>query len=199
MADQLGTGSTVEVIGAERVDASLAPARWDAMPKALLRGGLAMAAEMQRAARPHHDTGNLERRIHAEGPFGERLNAVVKIGISTAAAPEGRPLAFGWLSRTGRRPPTEAIMKWLQRHPQSGPDLSELRGSRARPTILNARTIRGQAGDAALRSRAFLIARAIGRRGYRFGSDNWFAKGIVAGKPKLRAILAAELRRAGSR
>lgn len=161
----------VTVIGAERVDASLDPARWHGFGTALLQGGLAIAAEMQRAAKPHHDTGNLERQIHAEGPFGSGLNQEVRIGIGTAAAPEGRPLAFGWKSKGGLQPPTAAIVAWLSR-----------RGRAAGLT------------DSQLRGRAFVIARAIGRRGYSFGSDDWFHKGIAAGKPKLEAIMRAAMR-----
>jgi hypothetical protein len=167
----VGGSAVVEVIGAERVDASLDPARWQGFGQALLRGGLAIAAEMQRAAKPHHDTGNLERNIHAEGPFGHGLNQEVRIGIGTAGAPEGRPLAFGWKSKSGRQPPTGAIVAWLTRK-GFGSGLT----------------------DSQLRGRAFVIARAIGRRGYRFGADDWFHKGIEAGRPRLRAIMREAMR-----
>lgn len=201
MADRLGW--EVEVIGAERVMAALDPARWSGFGRALLRGGLAVAAEMQRAAKPHHDLGNLERNIHAEGPTGSGLNVEVRVGISTAAAPEGRPLAFGWKSSTGKQPPTEAIAAWLLRKgtvpTMSGPGLLRVPSPNVELTATGAtRAARGHtrasiSAEAAVRGMAFVIARKIGRRGYSFGSHNWFQMGIDAGRPKLRRIIADAL------
>jgi hypothetical protein len=193
MPNSGGSSWSATVVGAERVDASLDPARrWAGFGTAVLRGGLAIGAEMQRAAKPHHDTGRLEQHIHATPPIGSGLNIEVRVGIGTAGAPEGRPLAFGWKSRSGLQPPTAPIMAWLKRHPEAmaGSTPTSGRGKLGGKAL----SFRSAGGEAELRSRAFLIARAIGRRGYRFGSSDWFNAGIAAGKPKLEAIIRAALR-----
>jgi hypothetical protein len=201
-------GEVVEVIGMERVLADLNPARFAQFPHALKRGGLAIQAEMQQVARTHHDLGNLERQIHVEGPTGSGLDAQVRVGISTKAAPEGRPLAFGWASASGKQPPVEAIARWLTRHPEAAAGAKSSLNRTGSDLVF--RTSSGKVGrhgsigfitsEASIRTRAFLIARAIGRRGYSFGRGkehqraDWFHEGIKAGRPKLEAIIRAALR-----
>lgn len=203
----------VEVVGMARVLADLDPARFVEFPRALQRGGLAIQAEMQHVARTHHDLGNLERQIHVEGPTGSGINSEIRIGISTAAAPEGRPLAFGWSSTSGKRPPIDAIARWLTRHPEAAAgaksSLNKAGGDLVFRTAAGKVGRRGSIGmittEASIRSRAFLIARAIGRRGFSFGSGgdhqkaDWFHEGIKAGKPKLDAIVRAALGVRGSK
>lgn len=194
----------VEVIGADRVFDSLdTRRRWAAFPRALLQAGMAVQAEMQRAAKPHHDTGRLERGIHV-AQQGAGLEAEVRVGISSAAVPEGRPLAFGWASKAGRQPPTEAIAAWLLRKgtisAMQGPGLLRVPSANLRLTArgrLAARrghTMGAIAQERAVRGLAFVIARSIGRRGYSFGSHDWFHMGIHAARPRVRTIINAALR-----
>lgn len=193
--------STIEVIGMERIAATLDPARWDRFPLALQQGGIAMAAEMQRAAKSHHDRGTLERAIHSEGPIGRGLKAEVRVGISTSAAPEGRPLAFGWKSDSGKMPPIAPIADWLTRHPEAAAgakgDLNRKGGDLVFRTmdgkVARQGTVAMVSSQSQIRSRAFLIARAIQRRGYSFGRSDWFHDGIRAGRPRLDAIVRKAL------
>lgn len=185
---------TIEVIGLQRATQLFSHQRvGEQFAIGMLRSGQEIAGEMARAAKEHHDTGRLEQQIHAE-PFGFGFASEVHVGISTGVAPEGRPLAFGWKSESGKQPPTQAIAEWLGRHPSAAAGLTNGRGQalvsrNGAGFVRRSGTVAEVSGDAALRSRAFLIARAIGRRGYRFGKHDWFHLGIERAHPRLAEIM----------
>lgn len=194
--------STIEIIGLERGKALFDAAHvGQRFGLGMLRAGQEVAGEMARSAKEHHDTGRLEQQIHATA-MGEGFATEVHVGISTGLAPEGRPLAFGWKSGSGKQPPVQAIAEWLSRHPSAAAGLANARGQalvsrNGAGFVRRAGTIAEVTGDAALRSRAFLIARAIGRRGYRFGKHDWFHTGIDRARPRLEGILRRSMRGEG--
>jgi len=189
---------TIEVIGLARATALFDSARVGRQfGTGLYRAGQEVAGAMARSAKAHHDTGRLEQQIHAQ-PFGEGFATEVHVGISTGLAPEGRPLAFGWKSTSGKQPPTQAIAEWLSRHPGAASGLTNRAGKAlvfrtAAGFVRRRGTVAEVTGESALRSRAFLIARAIGRRGYSFGRHDWFHIGIDEARPKLAAIVRSYL------
>lgn len=191
-------GDVVEVVGISRVQAALHP---DAYARGLrigmTRAGEEIRTEQQRIARPHHYRGRLEQGIRVQ-TVGAGLNIETHIGISTAQVPEGRPLNYGWRSEGGKRPPSSALVPWVLE--KFGAGLTGKTGRPLRSTTTNAagrwrtRNAAGAAGDAQVRSIAFLIARKIGQRGYSFGKLDWLHGGFRQARPRLHGILAAAMR-----
>lgn len=140
-----------------------------------LRDGLKEAgALLERAQReivaPHHFRGTWEQQIHTE-IRGSGLNMEAHVGVSASRVPEARPMTYGWVSSSGHQPPTEAIADWLSRKPDLGASSNVYRNASGFVrTRAGSGGFRGVSQEAGVRSMAFLIARAIKRRGYTFGT-----------------------------
>lgn len=187
----------VEVIGLQKAQALFDANRLGrGFAIGLYRAGQEVAAEMQREAKPHHWHGRLEQQIHANPPTGTGLNTEVRVGITTGLAPEGRPLAFGWKSEGGKQPPSgpgSPLADWVATH-IAGASSNVTRNAAGR--IRRKGSIASITAEPGVQRIAFLIARKIARTGYRFGSDDWFHKGITAARPRLAGIVARFTREA---
>lgn len=160
--------ASVHVIGLDAALRGLSPERLAAgLPAGLHAVGLDLAAEVHGYIKPHHYTGRAEQQVHAEPPEGQGFGVHVFVGTSASAVPELRPLMYGWKS-SGKRPPTDAIAKWLSGKPELAGSGSVTRSSGG--FVRRSGTKSQISAEASVRSRAFLIARAIGRRGYSFGT-----------------------------
>ena len=179
----------VQVIGLEKLQAALDPAVWAERARAgLLRAGQVAIEPRARVnvEAEHHYHGTLAQNLHTE-LMGEGMASEAHVGISTGLVPEGRPLEFGWRSASGKQPPIDAIARWLTSKP-------EIAGSplvtRNKAGFIHRKgTIAEISQDAQIRSRAFLIARAIGRRGFSFGRLAWLHDAAVAGREQAVQIM----------
>ncbi|HTR71861.1 MAG TPA: hypothetical protein VMH41_16750 [Mycobacteriales bacterium] len=166
----------VEIVGLEKLLGVLDPATWAAGASAgLLKAGQTAIESRARAnvEDEHHFTGNLAQNLHTEVQ-GSGLDLEAHVGVSTGLVPEGRPLEFGWPAGSGKQPPTDAIARWLASKPEIAGSPLVTRSSAG--FIRRKGTIAQISQDAAIRSRAFLIARAIGQRGYSFGALHWLSQ-----------------------
>lgn len=160
--------ASVQVIGLDAALRSLSPERLAAgLPAGLHAVGQDLAREVHGYIKPHHYTGRAEQQVHAEPPEGQGFGVHVFVGTSASLVPELRPLMFGWRS-SGKRPPTDAIAQWLTAKPELAGSASVARSPAG--FVRRSGTRAQISAEASVRSRAFLIARAIGRRGYTFGS-----------------------------
>jgi hypothetical protein len=180
---------TVEIVGLAKAEALLSAARYErALGAGLLAAGILVQSEARAVLASHHWHGRAEAEVHAEprGPLS------VFVGGSAAKAPELRPLTYGWHSSSGKQPPTSAIAEWLTSKPEIADSSSVSRSPRG--FVRRRGTIGQIAGESAIRSRAFLIARAIGRRGFSFGRLDTFAVAIARARPRIAAVIAAHMR-----
>jgi hypothetical protein len=186
---------SIEVIGLGRAkalfDGGRLERRW---AQGALRVGQDIAGDMKAAARPHHMSGRLEQQIHAE-PFGTGMGMEVHVGISVGLAPEGRPIAFGWKSQSGKQPPSQAIADWIVRKGGLGATTNVTRTPAGFQRYRGTKAQISQ--ESAVRSLAFLIARKIKAKGYSFGHDDWFHKGIEVGRLGIHATMSRYLRGQG--
>lgn len=182
----------VRIVGLDDALRAISPEELSkGIPAGLYAVGQAVSKEVHGYIKPHHYTGRAEQQVHAEPPVGSGFNAHVFVGTSANLVPELRPLMFGWPGGQGKRPPIDAIARWLASKPELANSSNVTRN--AQGFVRRRGTIATISQDKALRSRAFLIARAIGRRGYTFGSgqggqhiktfeDAWLAvRGQAAG------------------
>ncbi len=187
-------GDYVEIIGLAKAVGLVNPSHYaQGFRTGLFRAGQEAEGQMKQAARSHRDTGNLEQQIHTSEPVGSGLNLEVHVGIATGLAPEGRPIAFGWRSSSGKMPPVAPIAEWIQRRGGMGATASVTRTKAG--FIRRKGTVAQISSEPAIRSLAFAIARSIQKRGYRFGSDDWFHRGIDAARPRLAEIVRSYMRR----
>lgn len=169
------TQITIVVTGVADAKRRLSPEAFEAnLRDGLQEGGDLVAAEMRRIIQPHRFRGRWQQELHTE-VSGSGLGQKAHIGVSAAAVPEARPMTLGWKSGAGKRPPTSAIEEWLERAPNA-------------PSTPTGMTTRGF---------AFLIARAIGRRGYSFGSGSGGQK--LDTNRRAWAAAAADVKRAIAR
>lgn len=188
------TDDYVTVVGLDRTIARLDPKRWDAAARTgLLRAGqVAIEARARTNIKPHTYTGNLAHNLHTD-VRGSGLNLEAHIGISNSVAPEGTALEFGRRAG-GKQPPIDAIARWLTSKPELLADIAgssgkALVGRNGAGHIVRRGTISSISADARVRSRAFLIARAIGRRGFSFGKLEWLKNAGRDGRVQARQII----------
>jgi hypothetical protein len=161
--------------------------------KGLFRVGQKLADAVRAEIRPHHYTGRAEQQTHAE-LHGTGMKARVFVGVSTALVPEMRPLVAGWHSNSGKMPPVQAIAEWLAHKPELSGSSSHFRTSKGFVRSRKGATIGSISAEANVRSRAFVIARAIGRRGYSFGKTDAFDKAWAVIEPQIPRILEEFMR-----
>ncbi len=173
MSEEIG----IVVTGIPHAVARLSPAHLEA---GLLAGFTEAGALVETAARriidPHHDKGTFQQQLHTE-ITGTGFGIGAHVGVSAAAVPEARPLTYGWPGGAGKQPPSAPIESWLNRNP-------------SRVSVPSGMTAK---------SFAFLIARAIGKRGYSFGSGvggqklDTFRRAFDEVREKVREVIAKHL------
>jgi hypothetical protein len=184
----LATDVVVRVIGIPEAVAHFDPARIGrGFHDGMMEAGFLVAREVKVELKPHHYTGRAEQQLHPE-PSGEGLKTNVFVGASAALVPELRPLDQGWHSASGKQPPTQAIAEWLAHKPEIAGSSSVFRTSKG--FVRRTGTIAQVSAEAGIRSRAFLIARAIGRRGFAFGKTNAFELGWARAAGQVQGIIA---------
>lgn len=188
------SGFEIRVTGLREAVGKLEPAAWEAgARRGLLKVGQAAADEVKRDIAPHHYTGRAEQQVHAEQEhIPGRIS--VHVGTSSALVPELRPLVYGWRSRGGKQPPTDAIATWLAHKPELAESPSVGRTAAGFLRFRRGATVASVAGESAVRARAFLIARAIGRRGYSFPPTDSFRKAWARVGPTATRVIAEEMR-----
>jgi hypothetical protein len=146
--------------------------------------------------KPHHLTGNFEQQIHTEVK-GEGLTIRAHVGVSSGQVPEARPLSYGWLSETGKMPPISAIAKWLTYKPGliNSKNVYTQVGGKGHGNTVRRGSIATISAEKAVRSQAFLIARAIARRGYSFEPIRPFEKAWDEGGLRVQGIIEAAIKR----
>ncbi len=157
------TGLRVTVLGVRETIAEL----HIAVSAMALRGTAGLVAGgkiIQELARenlaPHHYRGTAERQVSVSTPVVSPTEVVVTVGHHWPPFnPTGYTFEYGWHSQSGRRPPVQPIEDWLN-----------TKGFAAR-------------GGRPMTSRqaAFIVARAIGQRGYSFGEDHWLDDAAAEG------------------
>ena len=182
---------TITVHGLSEAAAQLEPATWQAgVKRGLLRVGQLAADAVKLDIAPHHYTGRAQQQVHAQEIALPGVLAV-HVGASSELVPELRPLVEGWKSSGGRQPPTAAIAEWLAHKPEIAPTSSVSRSASGRLSFRA--SIASVSSETAVRSRAFLIARAIGRRGYSFGKTDSFRKAWEKVGPTADQIIREEM------
>jgi hypothetical protein len=189
------------VLNVAEVEAALAAAGSRILGQAavgLEQAGVVVQTNARRNLADHHYTGRAERMTVVSPPLITPESISVTVGIHAGTAPEGRPLEYGWKSESGKQPPTEPILQWLQSSGKGAGLLASaginvrrnkagfITGSRAQRVAPN------QAAKA--RSIAFLIARKIGRRGYSFGKLGWLSGGLEEAKPAILGIVGRAIK-----
>ncbi len=155
----------------------------------LFRVGQKIADLVRIELKPHHYTGRAEQQTHAE-LTGTGFKSQVFVGVSTALVPEMRPLMLGWHSSSGKMPPVAAIAEWLAHKPELSGSSSHFRTASGFVRNRKGATISSISQEADVRSRAFVIARAIGKRGFSFSPLHAFDKAFALIEPEIPAILA---------
>ena len=201
------SGFSIQVVGLDKAVAKLAPAHWEqGLRRGLLKVGQQAADAVKEDISPHHYTGRAEQQVHAQA---EHLSSRISVYVGTSAAlvPELRPMVEGWKSSNGRQPPVGPIAEWLA-HKPGVTGRADLHGFSSRGFLKfrsigrlasSGKTVRGSIGstvaDPGILSHAFLIARAIGRKGYSFGKTNSFHKAWARVAPHAARTIAEEMRR----
>lgn len=146
--------------------------------------------------KPHHLTGNFEQNIHTEIK-GEGLTLRAYIGVSAGQVPEARPLSYGWKSESGKMPPVSAIAKWLTYKPGliSSSNVYTQVGGKGHGNLVRRGSIGAISQEAKVKSQAFLIARAIGRRGYSFEPIKPFERAWDEGGYRVQGIIENAIKR----
>ena len=198
------SGFSIQVVGLDKAVGDLDPALWTrGLRRGLLKVGQQAADAVKSDISPHHYTGRAEQQVHAQE---EHLVGIsVYVGTSAALVPELRPMVEGWRSTGGRRPPIDAIAEWLAHKPEvtGRSDLHVLssRGLLKFKAIgrlaSSGKSVSGSIGstvsDPGIRSHAFLIARAIGKKGYSFGKTDSFHKAWERVRLTAARTIAAEV------
>jgi HK97 gp10 family phage protein len=132
-------------------------------------------------------TGNLRRSIGQDRPHDEGGRRTVNVGIKSGTAGKAIYALFVEYGRKpGKRPPIDAILPWvLVKHLDSGGLHTGVKTSK--------RTKASRADrESAARSIAFLIARAIGKRGIK--GKPYLKPAYDVNIPEMRTIFAEQLR-----
>jgi hypothetical protein len=207
------SGFSVQVVGLDSAVAKLAPAHWEqGLRRGLLRVGQAAADAVKEDIGGHHYTGRAEQQVHAEE---EHLSNKISVYVGTSAAlvPELRPMVEGWSSSNGKRPPVGPIAEWLAHKPEVT-GRTDLHGRNSKGFLTfrsigrtvggafgphQSRTVRGSiastVADPGILSHAFLIARAIGKKGYSFGKTDSFRKAWERVAPTAARTIGEEMNR----
>jgi hypothetical protein len=173
VSEQIG----VVITGIPSALRRVSPARFEAgLAAGFQEAGDLVGGAARRILAPHHDRGTFAQQIHTE-LTGSGWGIGAHVGVSAAAVPEARPITYGWPGGGNSRPPAAAIESWLLRNP-----------SRIQvPSGMTAHSF------------AFVIARAIGKRGYTFGTGvggqklDTFRRAFAEVRDAVRRVIAARL------
>lgn len=159
----------------------------------LQASGDRIGAHARQTVHTHHWHGTFEQAIHTEIK-GSGLDLEAHVGVSSSQVPHARPLSYGWKSQMGKRPPTQAIAKWLTDKPEMSltPNVSRGRDG----FVKRSTTIANISREKMVRQAAFLIARSIAKKGYGFPPLKPFEKAWDAMGGDVPRIIRAALRRA---
>ena len=164
---------SVTITGLEQAEATFSDAHFThGLAAGMEQAGQAAAEQAKLLIAPHRYTGRYADEIRVS-VSGAADSPRIEVG---ARVPEAGPLSFGWHGH-GQQPPTEAIAAWLDagRGPRTG----------------------GMAGAGL----AFVIARAIGRRGFNPATTpalHVWTRAYEAVRGRLAEFVAASLRTGGA-
>lgn len=113
-------------------------------------------------------SGRLEAATNVKGPTIIKGVTFVTVGVHGEFAPEGKTFETGWRSKSGLRPPSKSLEAWAE-----------------------------SKGIADPKRAAFVIARAIGARGYSFGERHWLSSAFAEVGPAATGMVAAAVEGGG--
>lgn len=157
----------VRIVGLEKTMRDVSPAEFGRRTHdGFHAAGLVIEGAAKGIVAPHHYTGRFEQRIHTV-TTGHNLGDI-KTVVGVIGVPEARSLTYGW--PVGSFPNISKIADWVVRRIENA-SVSVSRTSKGLLRVKpGAGGLKGAAGEGNVKHIAFVIARAISRRGFTFGT-----------------------------